>query len=46
LYTENDVLVLNRKEFPISTIDELISVGWPRRENIRARGILAVTTKL
>ena len=45
-YTEDDVLVLNRKEYPISIVDELVSVWWPKRENIRARWILAITIKL
>lgn len=45
-YIEDDVLVLNRKEYPISTIDELLSIWRPKRENIRARWILAITIKL
>lgn len=45
-YIEDDVLVLNRKEYPISTIEELLSIWWPKRENIRARWILAITIKL
>jgi hypothetical protein len=46
LYTENDVLVLNRSKYPLASEDELIRVGWPKRENIRARAIMAVFTKL
>jgi hypothetical protein len=45
-YSENDVPVLDRNKYSLSTEDELIQVGWPKRENIRARGILAVYTKL
>lgn len=45
-YTENDVPVLDRTKYPLATEDELIRVGWPKRENIRARGIMAVFTKL
>lgn len=46
LYTEKDVSVLNREKYPLSTSDELLRVGWPKRENIRARGIMAVYSKL
>ncbi len=45
-YTEADVPVLNRSKHPLSTTDELLRVGWPKRENIRARGIMAVFSKL
>lgn len=43
---ENKVPVFNREKYPLSTIDELVRVGWPKRENIRARAIMAVFTKL
>ena len=46
LYTETDVPVFNRIEYPLATDDELCRVGWPKRENIRARGIMAVFSKL
>lgn len=45
-YNENDVPVLNRIKYPLANEDELLRVGWPKRENIRARGIMAVFTKL
>lgn len=45
-WSEKDVHVLNRELSPISTDDELIRVGWPKRENIRGRGILAVFSRL
>lgn len=45
-YTEADVLVLNRDKHPLSSCDELKRIGWPKRENIRARGIMAVFSKL
>lgn len=45
-YTENDVPVLNRDLYLLSTDDELKRVGWPKRENIRGRGIMAVFSKL
>lgn len=46
VYTENDVPVLNRNKYPLSSLEELLQVGWPKRENIRARGIMAVFNKL
>jgi hypothetical protein len=45
-YFETDVPVLDRKNYPIATEEELIKVAWPKRENIRARAIMAVFTKL
>lgn len=45
-YTENDVQVLNRDLYPLATDDELKRIGWPKRENIRGRGIMAVFSKL
>ena len=46
LTKESDVPVLNRNKYPLSSLEELIQVGWPKRENIRARGIMAVFNKL
>ncbi|MFA0284390.1 DUF262 domain-containing protein [Vibrio sp. 10N.222.55.F12] len=46
LFTEMDVPVLNRDLYPLSTDDELKRVGWPKRESIRGRGIMAVFSKL
>lgn len=45
-FTENDVPVLNRDKYALSTLDELVQVAWPKRENIRARAIMAVFNKL
>lgn len=45
-WSEADVPVLNRELYPLSTEDELLRVGWPKRENIRGRGILAVFSRL
>lgn len=45
-WTEKDVPVLDRELFPLASEDELIRVGWPKRENIRGRGILAVFSRL
>lgn len=45
-YDETSVPVLDRSLYPLSTEDELRKVGWPKRENIRARGIMAVFSKL
>lgn len=40
-YTEADVPVLNRTQFPLSTEEQLLHVSWPKRVSIRGRGILA-----
>ena len=45
-WTEADVSVLNRERYPVSTEEELLRVAWPKRENIRARGIISVFSKL
>lgn len=45
-YIENDVPVLNRQKYQIETKEELMQVGWPKRESIRARAIMAVFSKL
>lgn len=45
-YTKEDVPVLNREKYPIATIEELVTVGWPKQENIRGRAILAITSYL
>jgi len=45
-WTEKDVAVLDREKYPLSTEDELVKIGWPKRENIRSRGIMAVFSKL
>ena len=46
LWEESDVPVLNRVLHPLATEDELLRVGWPKRENIRGRAILAIFSKL
>lgn len=46
LFTENDIPVLNRKLYPLADKEELLTVGWPKKVNIRARGILAISTYL
>lgn len=45
-YSEIEVPVLNRTRYPLANEEELLRVGWPKRENIRARAIIAVFTKL
>lgn|GEM_PF-251048 len=45
-YKESDVPVLNRNQFKLVAKEELLSSGWPMRQNIRARGILAISTLL
>ncbi|MET6989182.1 GmrSD restriction endonuclease domain-containing protein [Sediminicola arcticus] len=45
-YEEIDIPVLNRKLYPLADKEELLTVGWPKKVNIRARGILAISTYL
>lgn len=45
-YKEEDVPVLNRLKHELATEEELVTVGWPKQENIRGRGILAVASLL
>jgi hypothetical protein len=46
VWSEQDIPCFNKEKHPISTEDELLRVGWPKRENIRARAIMAVFSKL
>ena len=45
-YKEDDVPALNRDLHAISDIDFLSKTGWPKGENIRARAIMCVASKL
>ena len=45
-YREDDVPALNRDLHAISDIDFLSKTGWPKGENIRARAIMCVASKL
>ncbi|WP_281986573.1 DUF262 domain-containing protein [Aquimarina aggregata] len=45
-YAEKDVPVLNDEKHELADLDELIKVGWPKRENIRGRAIMAISYKL
>ena len=45
-YREEDVPALNRDLHAISDIDFLSKTGWPKGENIRARAIMCVASKL
>lgn len=45
-YKEIDIPALNRKLYPLAIKEELLTVGWPKKVNIRARGILAISTYL
>ena len=38
----SEIPIFDRKQFPLSTKDELLEVNWPKRVSIRGRGILAV----
>ncbi len=46
LWSEEDIHALNRSLYPLSEVDELVNIGWPKRRNIRARAIMAITTYL
>jgi hypothetical protein len=45
-YHDDDVPALNRELHAISDIDFITRTGWPKRENIRARAIMCVASKL
>lgn len=45
-YLESDIPVLNRKLYPLADKEELLTVDWPKKVNIRSRGILAISTYL
>jgi hypothetical protein len=45
-YTEADVPVFNRQLHPVSDADELLTAGWPKRDTIRGKAILAVACRL
>jgi len=45
-YDLNSIPVLNRSKYPLADIEELMETKWPKRANIRARAILAVSTRL
>ncbi len=48
-FTEDDLLtvpVLDRSLYPLASVDELMSAGWPKAAGIEARAIMAVTTYL
>ena len=36
------VPVLDRNQYPLAPVEELLSAGWPRKSGIEARGIMAV----
>lgn len=39
----NRVPLFNHDEYPLPEPEELVTAGWPKRENIRARAILAAS---
>lgn len=41
-----EVPVLNREDFPLTPIEKLSKLGWPKKSGINERGILAITTNL
>jgi hypothetical protein len=42
----NSVPALNRVEFPLATVDSLLTAGWPKKAGIKARAVLGVTMYL
>lgn len=45
-FNENELAeipVFNRKEHELADVDELMAAGWPKKRDIEARGILAVS---
>ncbi|HBS85700.1 MAG: hypothetical protein A2W91_13655 [Bacteroidetes bacterium GWF2_38_335] len=46
IYSELDVPIFNRISYPISDADELLSAGWPKRDTIRGKAILAIACRL
>lgn len=46
VYTEADVPVFNRHNYPVSDADELLTAGWPKRDTIRGKAVLAVACRL
>lgn len=45
-YIENDVPILNRELYPVAIANELITAGWPKRDTIRGKAVLAVACRL
>ena len=45
-YLETDIPIFDRKIYPVSDADELLTVSWPKRDTIRGKAILAVACKL
>jgi hypothetical protein len=46
LYSEVDVPVFNRQNYPVSDEDELLTASWPKRDTIRGKAVLAVACRL
>jgi hypothetical protein len=44
-FTEADVPIFNRDEYEIADADELISAGWPKRDTIRGKAVMAVACR-
>lgn len=45
-YSENEIPILNRENYPIADTDELLTAGWPKRDTIRGKAILAIACRL
>ncbi|MFC1482584.1 DUF262 domain-containing protein, partial [Myxococcota bacterium] len=42
-YQEDDVPVLNRQQYPIMTVQEMLNAPWPHKQTIIGRAMLAVS---
>lgn len=43
---EKEVPAFNRRNFPVASIEQLIGLGWPKKQNIKSRALLCITAKL
>jgi len=43
--SHSSVPIFDELEYPLPTVDELIRAGWPKKRDILARGILAVSLR-
>jgi len=46
IYSIQDVPIFKSDDYPISDADELLTAGWPKRDTIRGRAVLAVACRL
>lgn len=46
LYNERDVPIFNTENYQVASADELLRAGWPSKETIRGKAIVAVACRL